>query len=149
MKNIGRIVLIFILAIACIVGIVILGKAMKRQSVKGITHNEMAILWEGATGEVWQDVKNEKEVIWQDVLNAMEQLNHFEPWNKAMQDENSKVYQGVQKMSRKYQNKDRIARDDWYGFYQILCTFFASEKGQKIELVMWLLLEKLEKLFLK
>lgn len=144
MKNIGRIVLISILAVCCIVVIVLLGKAMKRQSVKGITHNEMAVLWEGATGEVWQDVINGKEVIWQDVLSAMEQLNHFEPWNKAMQDENSKVYQGVQKMSRKYQNKDRIARDDWYGFYQILCTFFASEKGQKIELVKAVMLDELD-----
>ena len=95
MKNIGRIVLISILAVCCIVVIVLLGKAMKRQSVKGITHNEMAVLWEGATGEVWQDVINGKEVILQDVLSAMEQLNNFEPWNKAMQDENSKVYQGV------------------------------------------------------
>lgn len=145
MKNIGRVFAIGILAVLCIVGIVVLGKTIKKESVEGVSHKEVAMMWKALTGCQWPtEDRVQEDVIWSEVQNALDDMNGNETWHMLLTDHNSEIYKGVQKMKLKYQEKDKLARDDWYGFYQLLCTFLTSKMHSDVEVINAVVLDELE-----
>lgn len=145
MKNIGRMIAIAFLAGVCMVGIILLSKGVRKEQIAGITHQEMRVLWEALPECKWTANENEaKEVTWGEVLHALDTMRDKNAWQKVWQQSHNDVYKSVQKMNQRYHTQDKVLRDDWYGFYQILCAFLLSELDCPVKVAEVVMLDKID-----
>lgn len=139
MKNLIRVIGIILLAIICIIGIGLFWKIIHKDNEEGVTYQEVKTMLEAAFEKeiVFEHVSDE-EISWKETLMILQR-------EQKIENEESILSRGVQKMNQKYQDESKMHRDDWFGFYQILCTFLKDNMEKPVTIENVLFLKEVEK----